>query len=51
MFRHADEIAEAIRLFADFPSVYQCQPYRAAANMGDRTDEAAIGEAEPIVET
>src|ERR1700719_5315321 len=49
MFRRADEIAEAVRLFAKFPVSVPVPPFiGAAANMGDRTDEAAIDEAEAI---
>src|SRR4029077_1728351 len=49
MFRRADEIAEGVRLFAKF-SIGVPVPALIgdAANMGDRTNEAAMGEAEAI---
>src|ERR1700731_5022323 len=49
MFRRADEIAEGVRLFVKFPvGVPVPALIGAAANMGDRTDAGAIGEAEEI---
>src|SRR5580704_18191288 len=49
MFCGADEIAEGVRLLAKFPiGVPTPALIGAAANVGDRADEAAIGEAEAI---